>query len=245
MNDIAIKILDTLFDLCDGENYAILEADEITSRIYGHEFGTDELTEILESFVADGLVDMKYSDNREYCVAMRTKGRALIKQSRDRLRTLIDENPEIVAYREEVKAAEEDRAERIALEEERARILREQQDKLSEAKESLNAASTKEEKAEKKEQLQRVKEENKEGQAVVQDLNEKIAAAETREKSHNTVLPNLARGYQAQATPTPPREKKTRPHVDRTFLAALIGSAAGAAIVNLIFWIIYVVKYAK
>ncbi len=245
VDEIAIKVLDTLFDLCEGESYAILEADEITSRIPNHAFATDELAEILSSFAVDGLVDMKYADNKEFCIAMRTKGRTLIKQSRERLQHLIDENPEVIAYREGIRAAEQDRAERRALEEEKARLLHEQEEKLAEAKESLDSAVTKKEKAEKKEQLERVREENRQGQARVDELDEAIAATEVRERSRNTVLPNLARGYQAQAEPIPPAPKRTVPKSSRAFIAAFIGSAIGAAVVNVIFWIIFLVKYAK
>ena len=144
-----------------------------------------------------------------------------------------------------MKAAAEDREERIALEEEKTRILREQEDKLTEARQSLDAATTKKERAEKKETLKRVREENKQGQAVLDELNERIAAAEVREKSHNVVPPELARGFSAEATPVPPQTKRLRPQSNRTFIAALIGSAIGAAVVNVIFWIIFLVKYAQ
>jgi len=245
VDDISIKILDTLFDLCEGEGYTILEADEITSRISGHAFETDELTEILQGFVADGFVDLKYSDNKEFCIAMRTKGRTLIKQSRERLQKLIDENPEVVAYREEVRAAEEDHAERLALEREKARILKEQEDKLSDARESLSAASSREERIEKEAELKRVRKENKQGQARVVELEEKIAVVEERERSHNTALPNLARGYQAEPSTVPPAKRSLTANSSKMFFAALIGSAIGAAIINVIFWIIFLVKYVK
>ena len=245
MDDIAIKILDTLFDLCEGESYAILDEEEITSRVSAHNFAPDELTEILESFSADGLTDLKYAENKVYCIAMRTKGRSLIKQSRDRLQRLIDENPEVVAYRQEVRAAAEDRAEKEALEEEKARLLREQKEKLAEAQGSVDSASTKKERASKKAELARVREENKQGQARVEELEEKIAAAEERERSRNTVLPNLARGYRSEANPVPPSGKTKIVRSGRTFVAALIGSAIGAAVVNVIFWIIFLVKYAQ
>ena len=245
MDNISIKLLDALFDLCEGESYTILEADEMTARIPEHSFRPDELTEIMEGFVADGLVDLKYADNKEFCVAMRTKGRSLIKQSRDRLRKLIDEDPDVIAYREEVKAAEEDREEILALQEEKTRILRTQEDKLSEAQRSLEAATTKEERAEKKEELHRVREENKQGQATISDINDRIAVAEVREKSHTTVLPELARGFRAETSPIPPKETKPRARSGRAFLGALIGAALGAAVVNIIFWILFLVKYVK
>lgn len=245
MDDIAIRILDTLFDLCEGEGYAILEEDEITSRVSGHTFAPDELTEILEGFSADGLADLKYADNKTYCIAMRTKGRTLIKQSRERLQRLIDENPEVVAYREGVRAAAEDRAERQALEEERARLLREQEERLAEAKGSVAHASTREERATSEAELARVREENKQGQARVEELDEQIAAAEERERSRNTTLLNLARGFQSEATPVPPTEKTPVVRSNRMFFAAFIGSAIGAAVVNAIFWIVYLLKYAQ
>ena len=95
MENLSIKILDALFDLCEGENYVILDKEDIVKSFTDHTFETDELTEILESLTVEGFIDLKYADNTEYCVAMRTKGRTLIKQSREKLQHILNENPVI------------------------------------------------------------------------------------------------------------------------------------------------------
>lgn len=89
MDDISIKILDSLFDLCDGENFVILDAQDLTSRIPDCALAPDELVEIIETLDADELIDLRYADEEEFCVAMKTKGRALIKQIRDRLQKVV------------------------------------------------------------------------------------------------------------------------------------------------------------
>ena len=57
MENLSIKILDSLFDLCDGENFVILEKEDLTSHISFHEFAADELTEILEALEAGSHYD--------------------------------------------------------------------------------------------------------------------------------------------------------------------------------------------
>ena len=93
MENLSIKILDALFDLCEGENYVILDQEDIVASFPEHSFETDELTEILESLTVEGFIDLKYADNTEFCVAMRTKGRTLIKQSREKLQNILRESP--------------------------------------------------------------------------------------------------------------------------------------------------------
>ncbi len=93
MENLSIKILDALFDLCEGENYVILDKEDIVAPFPEHNFETDELTEILESLTVEGFIDLKYADNTEYCVCMKTKGRTLIKQSREKLQTILRETP--------------------------------------------------------------------------------------------------------------------------------------------------------
>ena len=95
MENLSIKILDALFDLCEGENYVILDKEDIVAPFPEHSFETDELTEILESLTVEGFIDLKYADNTEYCVAMRTKGRTLIKQSREKMQSILHEGPVI------------------------------------------------------------------------------------------------------------------------------------------------------
>lgn len=89
MDDISIKILDALFDLCDGENYVILDVQELTCRLPDYVFQEGELDEILETLDAEELIDLKYSDENEICLAMKMKGRSLIKQLRDRLQRVV------------------------------------------------------------------------------------------------------------------------------------------------------------
>ena len=89
MENISVKILDILFDLCEGENYAILDQEDIVARIPGYEFEPDEISETLEALAVEGFIDLKYADNTEYCIAMRTKGRALIKQSREKFQRIM------------------------------------------------------------------------------------------------------------------------------------------------------------
>jgi len=89
MDDISIKILDALFDLCDGENYVILDVQDLTCRLPDYTFQPDELDEILETLDAEELIDLKYCDENEICLAMKMKGRSLIKQLRDRLQRVV------------------------------------------------------------------------------------------------------------------------------------------------------------
>ena len=92
MENLSVKILDALFDLCEGENYVILDKEDIIADFPDHDFETDELTEILEALTVEGFIDLKYADNTEYCVAMKTKGRTLIKQSREKLQRMLHES---------------------------------------------------------------------------------------------------------------------------------------------------------
>ena len=90
MDDILIKILDALFDMCDGENYVILDAQDLFQRISDYSFAPGELNECLEALGAEGLVDLRYADDNEFCVSMKSKGRSLIKQYRDRLQRAVN-----------------------------------------------------------------------------------------------------------------------------------------------------------
>ena len=96
MENLSIKILDALFDLCDGENYVILDQEDILASYPEAQLDADELAEILESLTVEGFIDLKYADNTEYCVAMRTKGRTLIKQSREKLQHILQENADVI-----------------------------------------------------------------------------------------------------------------------------------------------------
>ena len=101
MDDISIKILDALFDLCDGENYVILDVQDVTARIPDYAFEEEELTEILEALAAEGFIDLRYADESEFCVSMRTKGRSLIKQLRDRLQKVVERVEESASHVED------------------------------------------------------------------------------------------------------------------------------------------------
>ena len=92
MENLSIKILDALFDLCEGETYVILDQEDITASLPEYSFSTDELTEILESLTVEGFIELKYADNTEYCVLMKTKGRTFIKQSREKMQSILQEN---------------------------------------------------------------------------------------------------------------------------------------------------------
>ncbi len=239
MNDISIKVLDVLFDLCEGEGYRILEAEEITSRVSYYTFLPDELTEILEVLVADGLIDLKYADNEEYCVSMRTKGRALIKQSRERLAKIVAEEPEILSYKKDLEEAEASRQERIALEEKKEKLKKESEETLRQAQESLDAAASEEEKAERQKALESAKVETKKRQDMISELENRIQRTEMRDRTRsNRSLLN------ATPEPLPAETDKKAVAVDpkKVFLFALLGSAVGALVVNLIFMIIILIK---
>ena len=92
MENLSIKLLDTLFDLCEGDNYAILDTDDLAAASPDLVFEPDELTEILQSLAVEGFIDLKYADGAEFCVAIKTKGRTLIKQSREKLQQILEEN---------------------------------------------------------------------------------------------------------------------------------------------------------
>lgn len=92
MENLSIKLLDALFDLCDGENYAILDTDDLSAASPDLVFESEELTEILQSLAVEGFIDLKYADGADFCVAMKTKGRTLIKQSREKLQQILQEN---------------------------------------------------------------------------------------------------------------------------------------------------------
>lgn len=93
MENLSIKLLDALFDLCDGDNYAILDTDDLVAVSPELVFNAEELTEILQSLAVEGFIDLKYADGTDFCVAMKTKGRTLIKQSREKLHYIMQDNP--------------------------------------------------------------------------------------------------------------------------------------------------------
>lgn len=199
MENLSIKILDVLFDLCDGDNYVILDIEDITASFPEVSLSADELNEILESLAVEGFIDLKYAEETEYCVAMRTKGRTLIKQSREKLQHILQESPEVIEGEGVV---------------------------TTDASEGASTAA---------------------------------APAPKKTKRPGRVVTSSSESY----TPVPPRsegsssrleefrpveteeevEKKEKAKDRRSFLAALLGAAAGTLLMDLIFLVIIAVKF--
>lgn len=216
MDDISIRLLDILFDLCEGENYVILEKEDLTSRISGYDFAPDELTEILEALAVEGFIDLKYADNQEFCVLMKTKGRAFIKQSRERLQRLIEEDSSAV----QTSLLPEGSAE--------------------EAPESVRSAGAGAADASRNiEELRRVRREvHRERERVSANAHSYGDAGE----DISAVNP-LARGYAVRPSTDP--EGDAKQWNKKVILAAFAGGAAGALLINLIFLILFLVKFVK
>ena len=115
MENISIKLLDALFDLCEGESYTILDKADFVARFSDYDFATDELTEILEALSSEGFIDLKYADNQEFCLSMKTKGRTLVKQTRDRLQRMMEENAAVQQVQNEPDVADEEKTVKDAL----------------------------------------------------------------------------------------------------------------------------------
>lgn len=223
MDDISIKLLDTLFDLCDGENYVILEKSEVTSRISDYDFGVDELTEIFEALSVEGFIDLKYSDNQEFCVAMKTKGRTFIKQARERMQHLEEEGEDSLLAEQEQEAIEPTFAESSVL------INRE---KASRPVEPIADPAPVRERVSRKEE------------APVRPRSSRRTAADRMKENadRDYVAPNLARGYAVQASLEESEEKNSRKE-KKMIVAAALGAAAGSLLINLIFLVIFFVKF--
>jgi len=214
MENLSIKILDALFDLCEGENYVILDKEDIVASFPEHSFETDELTEILESLTVEGFIDLKYADNTEYCVAMRTKGRTLIKQSREKLQSILRDNvvasgeddvieaeggtsPVEAAYR----AVEDTIPPAFARTSERRTSHRRVQAPLS----------------------------SEEGGYSISDGNYPDRG-------------KLSRGFDAMPERDEAVQKAAKVRERRVFLAAMIGSAVGSIVMDLIFLVVFLIK---
>lgn len=115
MENISIKLLDALFDLCEGESYAILDKADFVARFSDYDFATDELTEILEALSSEGFIDLKYADNQEFCLSMKTKGRTLVKQTRDRLQRMMEENAAVQQVQTEPDVVDDEKTVKDAL----------------------------------------------------------------------------------------------------------------------------------
>ena len=213
MENLSIKILDALFDLCEGENYVILDKEDIVAPFPEYSFETDELTEILESLTVEGFIDLKYADNTSYCVAMRTKGRTLIKQSREKLQHILSEEQPLAAnvIEAEVGAAPSESSSDEPAPVRTAIPPRPQQRKVRRMPVTGN-------------------ESEEEDAGVVPTLAD----------GHFSDSGKLSRGFQKPETEEEV-EHKAKMRDRRTFLAALIGAVAGSLVMDLIFLIILLV----
>lgn len=199
MENLSIKILDALFDLCEGESYVILDKEDIVASLPEHNFETDELTEILESLTVEGFIELKYADNTEFCVCMKTKGRTLIKQSREKLQSILKESvAENVIEADPVASPVGQDAPATPKKERRRHVV---------------SAPVEEE------------------------------YVPTLDDGHYTDSGKLSRGYAVPSREEVENANKSRER--RTFLAALIGAAAGSLVMDLIFLVIVLVKLAK
>ena len=228
MDDISIRLLDVLFDLCDVENYVIVEKEDLTSRISDYAFETDEITELLEALSADGLIDLKYADNEEFCVAMKTKGRALIKQSRERLQKLIEADG--AALKREATSSDD-------------ALSAKEGERTSEEDKPLSSSALREdpispEPTASREELLRVRREMRRERARAE------SSAPRQEESARgfTASSALSRGYAVRSSADREEGKPARAD-KRTFLYAFLGAAAGALLINVIFLIIFLVKF--
>ena len=212
MENISIKILDNLFDLCEGENFVILDKEDIIAPFPDHDFATDELTEILESLTVEGFIDLKYADNNEYCIAMRTKGRTFIKQSREKIQRIVRESA--VTGEDDQVAAEEDTI---------SSMNSSFSDDPSIMPPPSYLSSTPH------------TERRKRTSSVLSEENVSLA------DGHFSDSGKLSRGYTLSERDED-NEKSAKRRERRTFLAALIGAAAGSLLMDLIFLVIVLIK---
>lgn len=195
MDDISVKVLDTLFDLCDGENYVILDEEDLTSRLSFYTFSPAEVTEILEALGANGFIDLKYAAEKEYCVAMRTKGRSLIKQARDRLQKSV-ESVEASASGETVP-----------------NVSYTVSAPISEQEEGRTEKRT-------------------------------IGLADVQESFLDATDFPLVEPSRQEVVVAPRREEEEKKGMDwKPFLPAFVGAAVGALLINLIFLVVFFIKF--
>lgn len=237
MNDISIKVLSAIYDLCDDDSYKILDVDDIAARLSGDEISVDELTEVIENFAVDGMLELKYADNAEYCLALRTKGRNLVKQSRDRLNKLEKETQLRAAEEANLKAEAEKRL--AVLESEKERLREEVEVDLQTAKQAVAEAKSRAEKLAAQKELKQIKEVTSKKVEQVNNIETQIAEFVQPTES----LPDLTKGFQVNGIGS--SNTITQKQIKKLFWTAFCGAAIGAILVNLVFAIIFFVKYVK
>ncbi|HCJ01484.1 MAG TPA: hypothetical protein DIC18_01220 [Clostridiales bacterium] len=221
MNDISIRVLDALFDVCEGEGYTILEKGELTSHFSNYDFAPDELIEILQSLSVAGFIDLKYADTQEFCVAMKTKGRSFIKQSREKLQQLTETNSETLQYDNAILQEMEDPEEEVA-----------PQVRPAPEEEGFSFEVEPEAQPEKKQNHHK---ERPAKETDIYDYYERNPRAGSS--------PNLARGYAVQASMEAAEDKSKR-RERKMILAACLGAAAGSLLMDLVFLIVFLLKFA-
>lgn len=237
MNDISIKVLSALYDLCDDDSYKILDADDITAKLSDAEISMDELTEVIENFAADGMLELKYADNAEYCLALRTKGRNLVKQSRDRLNKLEEEAQ--LRIMEEATTKSEAEMRLALLESEKERLRVEMEADLQTAKQAVAEAKSRAEKLAAQKELKQIKEVTSKKEVQVSNIETQIAEF----VQPTPAAPDLTKGYQVNGIVS--TNTISQKQMKKLFWTAFCGAAIGAILVNLVFAIIFFANYVK
>ena len=242
MENISIKLLDALFDLCEGESYVILDKADFIARFSDYDFATDELTEILEALSSDGFIDLKYADNQEFCLAMKTKGRTLVKQTRDRLQRMMEENSAVQQVQNTPDVVDDEKTVKDALRVDRNWGGFDTSDKLSDKSvpplEPIVVASSKE--PEPEPEILQAPVVTKEKPAQRRPLGSSIPRGLSDEQTHFSDSSKFTRGYTASASEEDPAIAKNREK--KVFWAGFLGAATAAIIINLIFLIIILIK---
>ncbi len=82
MNQIEIKTLDILLDICKDETYKIIDADDILRHLEG---GTaEELFDAIDNLNTSRHVAVKYSDRTEYCLCLTKTGIITAEEAREK-----------------------------------------------------------------------------------------------------------------------------------------------------------------
>ena len=225
MENVSIKLLNALFDFCEGENYVILDKQDFLARVSDHDFATDELTEILEALSVEGFIDLKYADNQEFCIAMKTKGRTLIKQAREKMQHILKEEP--IMSQDSAPIADED--------------------KDNAAPESGQAIPA-EEPAEYPL--------SDDASSVLEDLESSLNGANAASQSHArrggteehgyhfSDVNRQARGY-ATSSAEEGEHRESRRNAKSPFWPAFLGATIGSILIDVIFLIIFLVKFGQ
>ena len=245
MENISIKLLDALFDLCEGESYVILDKADFVARFSDYDFATDELTEILESLSSEGFIDLKYADNQEFCLSMKTKGRTLVKQTRERLQRMMEENAAVQQVQNDPDVVDDDKTVKEALRMDRNWGGFDTSDKLSDKTvpplEPIVVDSA-EDSAPEPEILQApVVTKQKPAGGQRRSVGSSVPRDFSDEQTHFSDSSKFTRGYAA----APAAEEDPAAAIRRekkVFWAGFLGAATAALIINLIFLIIILIK---